>query len=55
MELKIEDCRPEYCKYCGEKKLSKLGFIIITGGRKLQRYKCNVCGRTFTRNREGEQ
>ncbi|MDY0277314.1 MAG: hypothetical protein RBQ97_04450 [Acholeplasma sp.] len=45
----IEDCKPECCKYCADTNLNKLGFVTIVGGKKLQRYKCQTCGRTFTR------
>lgn len=53
-ELIIEDCKPKCCKYCDSTKLNKLGFVVITGGKKLRRYKCMICGRTFTRLGEGE-
>lgn len=45
--MKIEDCKPKGCKYCGSNTLHKIGTWTRVGGQKVQRYRCTTCGRSF--------
>jgi len=37
------------CPHCGQYAVTKAGWRVLSGGRRKQRYRCTVCGRTFYR------
>ena len=39
--------KPEFCPYCKEKHICKVGIYVSVSKGKQQRYKCFECGRTF--------
>jgi len=46
--MKVSELVPPACPDCGSRALVRIGGVFKANGLRVQRFRCKVCGRTFT-------